>query len=40
MAFLYLGSWFLMAGAVYDFLGLETGGRSIEEIDRDLGSGL
>ena len=40
MAFLYLGSWFLMAGAVYYFLGFETGGRSIEEIDRDLGSGL
>jgi hypothetical protein len=32
IAFLYLGSWFLMAGAV--------GGRSIEKIDRDLGRGL
>jgi len=40
MAFLYLGGWFLMAGAVYYFLGFETGGRSIEEIDRDLRTGL
>jgi MFS transporter, putative metabolite:H+ symporter len=35
-AFLYLASWFVMAGAVYYFLGIETKGRSIEEIDRDL----
>jgi putative MFS transporter len=40
IAFLYLGSWFLLAGAVYYFLGFETGGRSIEEIDRDLSKGL
>jgi hypothetical protein len=40
IAFLYLGSWFLLAGAVYYFLGFETGGRSIEEIDRDLAKGL
>jgi putative MFS transporter len=35
-AFIYLGCWFLMAGAVYYFLGLETRGKSIEEIDREL----
>jgi MFS transporter, putative metabolite:H+ symporter len=35
-AFLYLASWFVLAGAVYFFLGIETQGRSIEEIDRDL----
>jgi putative MFS transporter len=35
-AFLYLASWFVLAGAVYLFLGIETKGRSIEEIDRDL----
>jgi MFS transporter, putative metabolite:H+ symporter len=36
MAFLYLGCWFLMAGAVYYFFGIETRGKSIEEIDREL----
>jgi putative MFS transporter len=35
-AFLYLASWFVLAGAVYLFLGIETKGRSIEEIDRTL----
>jgi putative MFS transporter len=35
-AFLYLASWFVMAGAVYYFLGIETKGRSIEEIDAAL----
>jgi putative MFS transporter len=35
-AFLYLASWFVLAGAVYLFLGIETQGRSIEQIDRDL----
>jgi putative MFS transporter len=35
-AFLYLGCWFLMAGAVYYFLGIETKGKSIEEIDQEL----
>ena len=35
-AFIYLASWFAMAGAVYFFLGIETQGRSIEEIDREL----
>ena len=38
-AFLYLASWFVLAGAVYLFLGIETKGRSIEEIDRDLMAG-
>src|SRR5262249_11923336 len=32
-AFLYLGCWFLMAGAVYYFFGIETKGKSIEDID-------
>ncbi len=36
LAFLYLGCWFLMAGAVYYFFGIETRGKSIEEIDREL----
>lgn len=36
MAFLYLGCWFLMAGAVYYFLGIETRGKSIEQIDQEL----
>ena len=35
-AFVYLAAWFAMAGAVYLFLGIETKGRSIEEIDRSL----
>ena len=35
-AFLYLGCWFLMAGAVYYFFGMETKGKSIEQIDREL----
>jgi putative MFS transporter len=35
-AFVYLGCWFLMAGIVYYFLGIETRGKSIEEIDREL----
>ena len=35
-AFLYLASWFVLAGAVYLFLGIETKGRTIEEIDRSL----
>jgi putative MFS transporter len=36
LAFLYLGGWFLLAGVVYYFLGIETRGKSIEQIDRDL----
>ena len=39
-AFLYLASWFVMAGAVYYLLGIETKGKSIEEIDRDLKASL
>lgn len=35
-AFLYLGCWFLMAGVVYYFFGLETKGKSMEQIDREL----
>src|SRR3984957_14544039 len=35
-AFLYFGCWFLMTGAVYYFFGLETRGKSIEQIDREL----
>jgi putative MFS transporter len=29
-----------MAGAVYYFLGIETRGKSIEEIDRELAASL
>jgi len=36
LAFVYLGCWFLMAGFVYYVFGLETRGKSIEEIDREL----
>jgi putative MFS transporter len=36
LAFVYLGCWFLMAGIVYYFFGIETKGKSIEEIDREL----
>ncbi|RAI58461.1 MFS transporter [Roseicella frigidaeris] len=35
-AFLYLAAWFVLAGAVYLLLGIETKGRSIEAIDREL----
>src|SRR5215218_4956394 len=35
-AFVYLGCWFLMAGIVYYFFGLETKGKSIAEIDKEL----
>jgi putative MFS transporter len=35
-AFVYLGCWFLMAGVVYYFFGLETKGKSLEQIDREL----
>src|SRR5438309_564245 len=35
-AFVYLGCWFLMAGIVYYFLGIETKGKSIEQIDKEL----
>jgi putative MFS transporter len=35
-AFVYLASWFAMAGIVYFFFGIETKGRSIAEIDGQL----
>src|SRR6202012_339370 len=35
-AFLYLAAWFLMSGLVYLFFGMETRGKSIEQIDREL----
>jgi putative MFS transporter len=35
-AFVYLGCWFLMAGVVYYFFGLETKGKSLEQIDHEL----
>jgi MFS transporter, putative metabolite:H+ symporter len=38
-AFLYLGCWFLMAGVVYYFFGIETRGKSNEQIDRELAAG-
>jgi putative MFS transporter len=38
IAFLYLGCWFLMAGVVYYFFGLETRGKTNEQIDRELGA--
>jgi putative MFS transporter len=39
-AFIYLGCWFLMAGFVYYFIGFETRGKSIEQIDQELADGL
>src|SRR5882762_4346066 len=39
-AFVYLGCWFLMAGIVYYFIGFETRGKSIEQIDQELADGL
>jgi putative MFS transporter len=38
-AFVYLGCGFLMTGIVYYSLGIETKGKSIEEIDRELNDG-
>ena len=38
-AFLYLGCWFLMAGIVYYFIGIETKGKSIDQIDKELLAG-
>ncbi|MFO1160790.1 MAG: MFS transporter [Reyranellaceae bacterium] len=35
-AFLYLGAWFALAGVVYYFIGIETKGKSIEQIDKEL----
>jgi MFS transporter, putative metabolite:H+ symporter len=36
IAFVYLGCWFLMAGVVYYFFGIETKGKSLEQIDKEL----
>jgi MFS transporter, putative metabolite:H+ symporter len=38
-AFVYLGCWCLMAGVVYYVFGVETRGKSIEQIDRELTTG-
>ena len=38
-AFLYLAAWYLMAGIVYGFFGIETRGRSFEAIEEQLESG-
>jgi len=35
-AFLYLGGWYAVAGIVYGFFGMETRGRTIEQIDEEL----
>jgi len=38
-AFLYLGCWFLASGLVYYFIGIETKGKSIDQIDKELLAG-
>ena len=38
-AFLYLAAWYLMAGIVYGFFGIETRGRSFEAIEEQLEAG-
>jgi putative MFS transporter len=35
-AFVYLAAWYALAGAVYYFLGIETKGRTIEDINAGL----
>jgi MFS transporter, putative metabolite:H+ symporter len=35
-AFIYLGAWFAAAGIIFGFFGMETRGRSIEQIDNEL----
>src|ERR1700759_3012344 len=40
LAFVYLGCWLLMAGAGHYFLGIETKGKSIEQIDQELAANL
>jgi len=35
-AFTYLAAWYVLAGVVYYFFGIETKGRSIEEIHDSL----
>ena len=39
-AMIYLAAWCALSGLVFLFLGFETKGRSIEEIDRDLAAGV
>src|SRR6201981_3707011 len=38
-SFLYLAAWSALAGFAYAFIGFETRGRSIEDIDRGLTAG-
>ncbi|MGH9357827.1 MAG: MFS transporter [Terriglobia bacterium] len=38
-AFLYLAAWYILAGLTYVFIGFETKGRSLEEIDQALERG-
>jgi MFS transporter, putative metabolite:H+ symporter len=38
-SFLYLAAWSALAGFAYAFIGFETRGRSIEDIDRGLLAG-
>jgi putative MFS transporter len=35
-AFMFLGAWYIMAGVVYGFFGIETRGRSFESIEDEL----
>ncbi len=35
-AFIYLGAWFALTGVVYGIFGMETGGRSFEQIEDEL----
>ncbi|MGH9326294.1 MAG: hypothetical protein ACRD2B_06350 [Terriglobia bacterium] len=35
-SFIYLGSWFALAGVVYFFFGIETRRKSFEEIESEL----
>jgi MFS transporter, putative metabolite:H+ symporter len=35
-SFSYLAAWFALAGFAYIFIGMETKGRSLETIERDL----
>jgi putative MFS transporter len=35
-SFAYLAAWYLLAAVIYLFVGAETKGRALEEIDRDL----
>ena len=35
-SFSYLAAWFALAGFAYIFVGMETKGRSLETIEKDL----